>query len=496
MSTSMGSGDRPSAHAAPGPPRPPRPPQAARRPVSRGWLAVAFAAVIVGGVTWAIVAHRAAARGATTSGTTPHGDAGMRGMAGMAGMSDSAGSGANPVHFSAEEIRQFGVTFGTVDERMLTTEVRAAGTVTFDETGLAQVTPKFSGYVDRLYVNATGQPVQRGQPVAAIYSPDLVAAQEELLLAARLDTTVGRSVVPGVPSNSSDLLGAAKRRLRLWDISEAQIDDVLATGTVQRTLTLYAPVSGVVTDKKVVQGQSIQAGEPLVTVADLSDVWVDAELREADAGLVRVGDHVQLDFAAYPGVPFAGRVAYVYPTVATESRTLRARIVIANRGGRLRPGMYATLRLAAPSRRALTVPTSAVVRTGERTLVFVDLGNGQFLPHTVETGRVAGDYTEVLSGLEPGQRVVTSAQFLLDSESNLGEVMKSMISTGGGMKTMNNTPKGDRPGMDMGGTPPNGDTARHTPVPGPTAPGAPTMKDKGADMRRTPGMANPPTGSR
>ena len=369
---------------------------------------------------------------------------------------------------------------------MLSADVRAAGTVMFDETKLAQVTPKFSGYVDRLYVNATGQPVQRGQPVAAIYSPDLIAAQEELLLAARLDTTLGRSTVPGVPSNTSDLLGAAKRRLRLWDISEAQIDDVLTSGTVQRTLTLYAPVSGVVTDKKAVQGQSIQAGEPLVTMADL---------REIDAGLVRAGDRVQLDFTAYPGVPFAGRVAYVYPTVAMESRTLRTRIVIPNRDGRLRPGMYATVRLTAPSRRALTVPASAVVRTGERTLVFVDVGTGQFRPQVVEAGRVAGDYTEILSGLDSGQRVVTSAQFLLESESNLGQVMKSMISTGAGMGGLTDTPKGDKskgdmPGMNMGGAQPNGDTARHTPVPPPAAPHAPAMNDKGADMREMPGMAD------
>jgi membrane fusion protein, copper/silver efflux system len=497
MSTPLGSTDRPprnpAEHTA----------DTGRRRAPRWGLAVALAAVIIGCALWVILARRAASHRASTRTAISHGGTRMKDMAGMADSSRTAGS--NPVHFTAEQIRQFGVTFGTADERTLSTDVRAAGTVMFDETGLAQVTPKFSGYIDRLYVNATGQPVRRGQPVAAIYSPDLIAAQEELLLAARLDTTVGRSTVPGVPSNASDLLGAAKRRLRLWDISEAQIDDVLTTGTVQRTLTLYAPVSGVVTDKKVVQGQSIQAGEPLVTVADLSDVWVDAELREVDAGLVRVGDRVQLDFTAYPGVPFAGRVSYVYPTVAMESRTLRARVVIPNRDGRLRPGMYATVYLAAPSRRALTVPTSAVVRTGERTLVFVDLGNGQFRPQAVETGRVAGDFTEILTGVAAGQRVVTSAQFLLDSESNLGEVMKSMISIGAGMGGRTATPKGDMPkgdmpkgdmpGMNMDRTQPNGDTVRHTPVPRPAAPDAPSMKDKGADVRGMPGMANPPSGS-
>ncbi|HWG32544.1 MAG TPA: efflux RND transporter periplasmic adaptor subunit, partial [Gemmatimonadaceae bacterium] len=289
-------------------------------------------------------------------------------------------------------------------------------------------TPKFSGFAEHVYVNATGQPVRRGQPLLDVYSPDLVAAQQELLLAVQLEKNIGRSTVPGVPGATTDLVGAAKRRLELWDISEQQIDEILRTGRTRRALTLYSPASGVVTDKRVVEGQSVMAGQALYTIADLADVWIDVQLREADAAIAHMGSGADIEITGLPGQTFKGQVSFVYPTLDTASRALRARIVVSNTGSLLKPGMYATVRLHAPSRTALTVPTSAVLRTGTRNVVFVDMGAGQLMPVEVEIGRVAGDYTEVLGGLEPGQRVVTSAQFLLDSESNLAEVMRSMIS--------------------------------------------------------------------
>ncbi|MGH7465546.1 MAG: efflux RND transporter periplasmic adaptor subunit, partial [Longimicrobiales bacterium] len=204
----------------------------------------------------------------------------------------------------------------------------------------------------------------------------------------------------------------------------------------------YAPASGIVVDKNIMAGQAVQAGQLLYTIADLSEVWVEAELRETDAGLVTEGDAATIEVAALPGRPVQGRVEYIYPTLQAQARTLKARIAIANPDGRLKPGMFATVRLQAPGRTALTVPTSAILNTGERRVVFVDMGAGRIMPHEVETGRVAGEYTEVLAGLEPGQRVVTSAQYMLDSESNLAEVMKSM------MGTMNMS---DMQGMEMEG---------------------------------------------
>ena len=352
------------------------------------------------------------------------------------------GVGTNgSVRLTASQINQFGVTFGIATIRPLTSEVRTAGVVTFDETRMAQIAPKFGGYVDRLHVNSTGQQVRRGQPVLDIYSPELVAAQQELLLAGQLDRSIGKSSVPGMTAGGTDLVAASRRRLQQWDISDAQIDQILSTKQARRTLTLYAPVSGIVVDKKVLQGQAVTPGEELYTIADLSDVWVDAELREVDAASVRVGSAAKIEFTGLPGHTYNGRVAYVYPTLQPEARSIKARIVVPNSDGVLKPGMYATVRLSTPGRSALTVPSSAILQTGDRNIVFVDMGNGestrQLMPHDVVPGSVAGDYTEILSGLEAGQRVVTSAQFLLDSESNLGEVMKSMIANmGSGYRTM------------------------------------------------------------
>jgi membrane fusion protein, copper/silver efflux system len=388
-------------------------------------------------------------------------------MAGMGGMSMTADGS---VQLTARQIADFGITFGTADVRTLESEVRTVGIVTFDETRLTQVAPKFGGFVERLYVDFTGKAVQRGQPLLEIYSPELVAAQQELLLARRLERTMDESVVPGVPAGSSDLVAAARRRFQLWDISEAQIDQILSTGTVRRTLTLYAPASGVVVEKKVVQGKATMPGEHLYTIANLSEVWIDVELRESDVGMVRAGTGADVEFGAFPGRPFKGRVEYVYPTLQEQSRTVRARVAVPNSAGLLKPGMYATVRLQAPMRSALTVPSSAVLRTGERNIVFVDMGVGaqgiRLMPHDVELWRTAREYTEVLVGLEPGQRVVTSAQFLLDSESNLGEVMKAMMGQmgAGDMGNMK-----DMPGMEMKGM---------------------EGMDKGADMK---GMKMPPS---
>lgn len=402
----------------------------------------------------------------------------MQGMSGMAGMS-VAQNGS--VQLTADQIRQFGITFGTAEIRPLIGETRTTGVVTFDETRIAQVAPKFGGFVERLYVNFTGQAVRRGQPLLEIYSPDLVAAQQELLLAGQLERSIGRSAVPGVPGSATDLVAAAKRRLQLWDVSEGQIEQILRTGGVRRTLTLFAPVSGIVVDKKVLQGQATMPGQQLYTIADVSQVWVDVQLREADAASVQIGSGANIEVAGLPGRTFSGRVTYVYPTLDSLSRSVRARVAAANPYNLLKPGMYATVRLTTPSRSAITVPSTAVLRTGDRNVVFVDMGNAQLMPHDVELGRTAGDYTEILAGLEPGQRVVTSAQFLLDSESNLGEVMKAMMGqmNSGDVSKMQNM--SNMPGMAMPGT----NTGAGTP-----------MNDKGAQlkgMQNMPGMKMPPS---
>jgi len=334
-----------------------------------------------------------------------------------------------------------------VEHRTLESVTRAVGIVAFDETRISRVVPRVGGFVERLHVDFTGQPVRRGQPLLELYSPELVAAQQELLLAAQLQRSVGSGAIPGFPSDTTNLVAAARRRFALWDISDAQVEEILRTGRVRRTLTLHAPASGIVVEKTVVSGQSVMPGEHLYTIVDLSRVWVEAELRDADAAKVRVGSTAAIEIAGLPGRPVEGRVEYVYPTMQAEARTIRARVAVANAGGVLKPGMYATVRLSTPGGTVLAVPTSAIVRTGERAIVFVDMGGGALMTHEVTLGHTAGGFTEVLGGLGAGSRVVTSAQFLIDSESNLAEVMRAMM---GQMGTSDMGQLQDMPGM---GTP-------------------------------------------
>jgi Cu(I)/Ag(I) efflux system membrane fusion protein len=412
-------------------------------PARRRWMALGIALVVLAIVLVAFLWSPWRDRPSTGQ---PGAASTMEGMEGMDMSADRS------VRLTADQIRQFGVTFGSVEERRLEREVRAAGAVTVDETRVTDVAPKFGGFADRLYVDFTGQSVRRGQPLADVYSPELLAAQQELISARALERTIGESSVPGVPNQSTDLVAAARRRLELWGVSEGQIENVLRSGRPTRTVTLYSPASGIVTAKNVVRGQAFQPGQTLYTIVDLSQVWVEAELREADVGAVRIGSGADLELAAQPGRAFKGRVDYIYPTLDTMARTIRARVVVANDERLLKPGMYAIVRITTPSRRALTVPSTAVVRTGDRSVVFVDMGRGRILPVEVETGVVTGELTEVLSGLEIGQRVVTSAQFLLDSESNLAEVMRAMMGQTGAQDA------GNMPGMDMPGMPMPADT--------------------------------------
>ena len=398
----------------------------------RVWY-IGAAVVVVAVGAWAIVA---ASKRDTASARTP-----APAMAGMSTMANGS------VMLTASQIREFGITFGVAEVRPLTAETRTTGVVTFDETRMTQVAARIAGFIERLHVNATGQLVRRGQPLLEIYSPDLVAAQQELLLAGQLQRDMGRSGVPGVPGNTSDLVAASRRRLQLWDISESQIDEILRTGRARRTLTLFAPASGIVVEKKVLQGQAIAAGDALFTIVDLGSVWIDVQLREGDAASVRVGTGADIQLAGLPGRTMKGRVAYVYPTLDSMTRAVRARVAVSNTGSVLKPGMYATVRLSTPVRSALTVPSSAILRSGERDVVFMDMGKGELMPMTVVLGGTAGGYTEIISGLDAGTHVVTSAQFLLDSESNLGEVMKSMISQGSAGDKASSSEMKDMPGM-------------------------------------------------
>ena len=349
-------------------------------------------------------------------------------MAGMS-MPDSAAlappAQRAPVHLSVEQARAIGVTFAVVQRGPLTRTVRSMGQVVPAEPNLADITTKFDGFVEQLFVNATGVAVRRGQPLLAIYSPMLVAAQEELLAAKRLAAAVD-STDAEAWRNAQGLVDASRRRLAYWDISRDQVDQLERTGEVTKTLTLHAPTDGIVLEKMVVAGQAVMPGMKLYRIADLSTVWIEAAVFEQDLPLVRVGARVHAEFTAYPGDgrSFDGRVSFVWPTVDDSSRTGRVRVVFANPRGDLRPGMYATLLLDAVvggGADALSVPADAVVQTGERNLVFVVAPSGALEPREVELGARAGDRFAIRSGgaLNAGDRIVASANFLVDAESRL-----------------------------------------------------------------------------
>lgn len=343
-----------------------------------------------------------------------------------AAMAAESSGEARPVRLDGESARRIGVTYATATLRPFRREVRTVGSVTYDETRLVSFNPKIEGWVERLHVDFTGAPVRSGQPLMEVYSPMLLSAQEELILARRLadDTRAGGS--GRAMESAAEMLEAARRRLLYWGVSAEEIARVERSGVPTRTLTLRSPAGGVVVEKAVVEGSRIMPGMDLFRIADLSRVWIDGEVFEKDLSLVRVGQHAAVRFEAYPGEQFDAVVSYIYPSVSLESRTGKIRLELANPGLRLKPGMYAQVVLhSGGERQGLLIPRSAVHNTGTRSLVFVRHGD-TLMPHEVTTGLIAGNEIEILAGIEPGMQVVSSANFLIDAESNMGSSMVSM----------------------------------------------------------------------
>lgn len=342
----------------------------------------------------------------------------------------AAAEATGPVTLDPAAARRIGVSYATATMQPLARTLELVGNVTYDETQLRNVNPKIEGWVERLHVDFTGAPVVKGQPLLAVYSPMLVAAQEELLLAKRLVETAAGSSERAM-RNAQDMLDAARRRLRYWDIPESEIARVERTGEPVRTLTLRAPTSGIVIEKMVVEGTRIMPGMDLYRIADLSTVWVEGEVYEKDLAQVRVGQGASVSLEAYPGERFTGRVTYVYPTLSMESRTGRVRVALANPDMRIKPGMYARLALEAGTERSvLMVPRTAVHFTGTRAVAWMRHGDDTLVPHDVVTGAVSGDLIEIVSGLSEGAEVVRSASFLVDAESSLGPGMQAAPAAG------------------------------------------------------------------
>ena len=376
----------------------------------------------------------------------------------------TGGSSAVPVSLTTEGARRIGVTFAAATLEPMTADIRSVGQVTWDETRTTAIAPKVDGWIERLHVNFIGQQVMHGEPLLEIYSPMLVTAQEELLLAARLVRDVAGGTVEARRS-AEEMLASARRRLQYWDIPATDIERIERTGQVSRTLMLRATSRGVVVEKNVVSGQRIMAGETLYRLADLRRVWVDGQVFEHDLGLVRAGQPASVEIEAFPGERWTGNVTYVYPVLDAATRTARVRIELANPKARLKPGMFATVHLSGALRggtNVLSVPRSAVLVTGQRSIAFLKTPGGMLEPREVVTGVAGDDRVEIISGLAAGDTVVASATFLVDAESNLQSAL-------GGMAGM--------PGMDVPAAkvvPPQ--EHQTTPGPGPQAPGPRTPK--------------------
>lgn len=365
-------------------------------------------------------------QGASTD-MTPEEHARMQ--AGAQGEVDSAGAAVRqPVHLTASQESALGVVYQTVGSRPLERTIRTVGRVVAAEDRVVHVTLKVDGFVETLYVNTTGEAVRRGQSLLTLYSPELVAAQEELLTARRLALRVDENAEEAWRSAQA-MLEAARRRLSYWDISGDQIGRLEQTGEVTKTMTLRSPVSGIVLEKMVLEGQRVTPGGQLYQIADLSSVWVEGDVFEQDLQFVELGSQSHIEVAAYPGEHFMGRVSFVYPTVDVASRTNRVRVTLDNPDLRLKPGMFATMFFDMKLPDALAVPLEAVLVTGERNLVFVRDAEGMLQPREVVLGPKAGDYVQILAGLESGETIVGSANFLVDAESRLS-------STGGAMPGM------------------------------------------------------------
>ncbi len=355
---------------------------------------------------------------------------------------------------SPTTIQSMGVRTAKIEVRPLAHDTWTVGLVTFNERNLAVISPKVAGWVDRLYINATGDPVRRGQALLSIYSPDLVSSQDEYLLALRNLKNLEKSPYPELVEGARRLVEASRRRLEYFDISAGQIEALKNTGQVKKHLVLASPAKGIVTKRMVTQGQMVQAGMPLLEVADLSTIWVDADIYQYELPWIKVGQKVEMNLQYMPGETLTGRIDYIYPYLKEASRTVRVRLRFPNPQLKLKPEMFAQVQIKSPvTKEAVVVPTEAVLDTGLKQHVFIALGGGKFEPREVKLGVYGNDnqYREVLSGLKGGEEVVTSAQFLLDSESRFREAVQMMLPPQGAPAPGREGASQAMPGMKMEG---------------------------------------------
>src|SRR6266581_1777350 len=356
-----------------------------------------------------------------------------------------------PIQLTPQRMQSIGIVLGKVESKPVNSELRFYGNVQVDERRQAYVQIRFAGWIRKVYADATGNFIGKGHPLFTIYSPDLVATEQEYLLAKKNSESLQRSGVSGVASGAASLLSAAKERLLQWEVSPGEIEKLDQSGKPISDLTISSPVSGYITQKNALPNMYVQPETMLYTVADLSDVWVLAQVFQSDAGKIKPGDAAAVAVDAYPGRIFNGRVEYILPQLDMNTRTLPVRLVFANPGLKLRPGMYVNVRAKLPMGRQLVVPASAAFHSGTKNLVFVYRGEGNIEPREVELGPQVGDELVVTKGIKAQEQIVTSANFLIDSEAQLQAAAGAFIPPppGAGQAASMNAPAQQQANVDL-----------------------------------------------
>jgi RND family efflux transporter MFP subunit len=355
------------------------------------------------------------------------------------------GSQFSPVQLSEQEQRSIGLETAEVRRRVLAREVRATARVEEAETQLSTISARVGGRIDDLLLEFTGQAVRRGQPVARIYSPELVASAEEYKLALQAQRGLGDGAQPQAVVQARDLAQASRRRLELWGITEKQIEEIASSSEPNIQITIHSSATGIVTERKVTEGQYVKEGDVLYTLADLSKVWVMADVYESDLPLVHVGQRVEITSPSSPGTKLRGTVSFIEPMVEPQTRTVAVRIQVANPGLRLRPAMYVDVRLLTRAEPQLVVPRSAVLDSGTRKLVYVAAGDGVFQARAVDLGPPGEEFYPVISGVKAGERVVTHGSFMLDSQTRITGGMSGLFGGSKEFKREEAVPKPEQP---------------------------------------------------
>ena len=424
-------------------------------------VAVAAVSLMIGaGGAWLALrtsASGSAAEVATPQETTatsgrPAASSEMPGMDMGGGAAETKGKG---VYISPARQQLIGVRMATVARRPLDTTIRTVGTLAYDETRVTEIHPKIMGWVELVFVDYVGKRVSRGQPLFTIYSPELVSTQKEYLLSLKARQQLGASQFAETRAGAESLVAAARERLTLWDITDAQIEELERTGQPRRTLTLYSPFDGVVLERNTFAGQYITPETSTFKIADLSTIWVLGQIFEYELPLLKLGQDAEIQFPYGQSTRnLKGRITFVYPEVDPQTRRVKVRIEFRNPGFEFKPESYVTVLIRAGAGEQLALPKEAVLDNGAKRYAIVSLPNGYFEPREIEVGQPVDDFFPVIRGLVEGDPVVTSAQFLIDSETNLQSAMQAMSMS--------------MPGMDMGGG------KQGTKAPPPSAPtGAP-----------------------